>query len=221
MELIQNIYKSRFTILEMLEDRGYDVNKYKNFTVDEVNVWFNQSTKNKSSALTKPGPLDLLIEKEGMPKTYIKYRLERYRANKPVIKQIEKIYSNEEDVGVLNKDDTLVLIVIENMNQLLNLEKPLANLYDEYGYFVQAFNLDILQINITKSYLTSPHRILNTKESEELLERLDAKKEDLPIIRRLDAMAKYYAMKPGDICEIQRFTETSGIGYYYRHCVHV
>lgn len=217
MDLIQKIAKSRFILLEMLEERGYDVKPYQNFTVDDINIMFNQFHKNKASSLPAPGALDLVLEKEGLPKTYVKYRLDKYRANKPIIKLIDRIYSAEE--GILVAGDTLILIVIENVNQMMNLERSLAGLYDEYGYYVQVFNLDILQNNITKLNIVPQHRILSKSEVKALLKKYNAQPEDLPVIKRLDPIAKYYAMRPGDICEILRKTETSGIGYYYRHCV--
>lgn len=216
MDLIQKIEKSRHTLLNMLSDRGYNTSKYQNFSIDDINVMFNQFQKSKSSSNPEPGSLDLLFEKDGK-KTYVKYRLDRYRANKPVLKLIDRIYSNDE--GVLEADDTLVLIVIENMNQMISLEKALASLYDEYGYFIQVFNLDILQNNITKLDLVPKHTLLEQTEIDELLEKYNTRAEDLPVIRRLDPIAKYYAMRPGDICQIERKTDTSGITKYYRHCV--
>ena len=218
MDLIQKIAKSWSVLLEMLGERGYDVKQHQNFTVDEINIKFNQFHKDKGSSLPESGALDLVLEKEGLPKTYVKYRLDRYRANKPVLKLIDRIYSAEE--GILKPGDTLILMVIENMNQMMNLEKSLAGLYDEYGYFIQVFNLDILQNNITKLNIVPAHRLLSKSEVKTLLKKYNAKPEDLPTIKRLDPIAKYYAMRPGDICEILRKTETSGIGYYYRHCVH-
>jgi len=217
MDLIQKIAKSRHVLLEMLAERGYNTTPYQNFTIDDINIMFNQFQKSKSSASPEAGALDLTFGGENEPKTYVKYRLDRYRANKPILKLIDKIYGSEE--GVLEAGDTLILIVIENINQMMNLEKSLAGLYDEYGYFIQVFNLDILQNNITKLDIIPKHRVLNKKEKEVLLDKFNAKIEDLPVIKRLDPVAKYYAMRPGDICEILRKTETSGIGYYFRHCV--
>lgn len=216
MDLIQKIAQSRHVLLEMLSDRGYNVSKYQNFVIDDINIMFNQFQKSKSSVEPEPGSLDILLEKDGKT-TYVKYHLNKYRANKPILKLIDKIYNSEE--GVLQPDDTLVLIVIEGINQMMNLEKSLASLYDEHGYYIQVFNLDILQKNITKLNIVPQHRILNKKEHEALLEKFNAREEDLPIIKRLDPVAKYYSMRPGNICEISRKTETSGIGYYYRHCI--
>lgn len=216
MDLIQKIAQSRHVLLEMLADRGHQVSKYENFVIDDINIMFNQFQKSKSSVEPAPGSLDIILEKDGKT-TYVKYHLNKYRANKPILKLIDKIYSADE--GVLKPDDTLVLIVIEGINQMMNLEKSLAILYDEYGYYIQVFNLDILQKNITKLNIVPQHKILNQKEHNTLLEKFNAREEDLPVIKRLDPVAKYHAMKPGDICEISRKTETSGIGYYYRHCV--
>lgn len=217
MDLIQKIDKSRHILLEMLQDRGYDTTPYQNFTTDDINHMYNQFQRSKSSSSSEPGSLDMILEKKGLPRTYIKYRLDKYRANKPILKLIDRIYSPDE--GELNPDDTLVLIVIEGINQMINLEKSLESLYDEYGYYIQVFNLDVLQNNITKMNIVPKHRILSPEEKQKLLEKYSIREEDLPNIKRLDPMAKYYAMKPGEICEIHRKTETSGIGHYFRHCV--
>ena len=79
--------------------------------------------------------------------------------------------------------------------------------------------MDILQNNITKIDIVPKHRIVNQTEHKKILEKFNIKEEDLPTIKRLDPIAKYYAMRPGQICVVERKSETSGIGYYYRHCV--
>lgn len=216
MDLIQKIAQSRHVLLEMLEERGHNITPHLNFTIDDINIMFNQFQKNKSSVDPNPGSLDLLLD-NGKNKTYVKYHLNRYRANKPILKLIDKIYNPDD--GILEADDTLILIVIEGINQMMNLEKSLAGLYDEYGYYIQVFNLDILQNNITKIDIVPKHRIINQTEHKKLLEKFNIREEDLPTIKRLDPVAKYYAMRPGQICEVERKSETSGIGYYYRHCV--
>lgn len=216
MDLIQKIAQSRHILLEMLDERGHNVAPYVNFTIDDINIMFNQFQKNKSSVDPNPGSLDLLLD-NGKNKTYVKYHLNRYRANKPILKLIDKIYNPDD--GILESEDTLILIVIEGINQMMNLEKSLAGLYDEYNYYIQVFNLDILQNNITKIDIVPKHRIVNQTEHKKILEKFNIKEEDLPTIKRLDPIAKYYAMRPGQICEVERKSETSGIGYYYRHCV--
>lgn len=216
MDLIKKIAQSRRVLLEMLTERGHNVTPYVNFTTDDINIMFNQFQKNKSSVDPNPGSLDLLLD-NGKDKTYVKYYLNRYRANKPILKLIDKIYNPDD--GLLEPEDTLILIVIEGINQMMNLEKSLAGLYDEYGYYIQVFNLDILQNNITKIDIVPKHKVLNKAEHKKLLKKFNIRAEDLPTIKRLDPIAKYYAMLPGQICEVQRKTETSGIGYYYRHCV--
>ena len=217
MDLIQKIAQSRHVLLEMLNERGHDVTMHENFTIDDINIMFNQFQKSKSSVDHNPGSLDLIFTDSKKRKTYVKYHLNRYRANKPILKLIDKIYNTDD--GVLEPEDTLILIVIEGINQMMTLEKSLAGLYDEYGYYIQVFNLDILQHNYTKNINVPRHRVLNDKEYEDLLQKFNARPEDLPVIKRLDPVAKYYAMKPGDICEIERKTESAGIGYYYRHRV--
>ena len=43
MDHIKKLFTSRKTILEMLEDRGYNCDSYKNYTIEEINIMFDQS----------------------------------------------------------------------------------------------------------------------------------------------------------------------------------
>ena len=71
LQISENIYKSRETVLDMLQDRGYDIDQYRNYTLDDITIMLNNQNKNKDSP--ELGPLDILVSKSSGQKTYVKY----------------------------------------------------------------------------------------------------------------------------------------------------
>lgn len=60
------------------------------------------------------------------------------------------------------------------------------------------------------------HRKLEEDEVEEVLERYDADKDQLPKIERTDAALKQMDAEVGDVIEIRRESPTAGKTTYYR-----
>jgi DNA-directed RNA polymerase subunit H len=60
------------------------------------------------------------------------------------------------------------------------------------------------------------HRKMDEEEVEDLLEKYEAEKEDLPKIERTDAALKQMDAEEGDVIEITRDSPTAGKTNYYR-----
>ena len=111
-KLYQLVFNSRKHLLEMLEDRGYDVNHLKNYNEEEIKIMLNQHKINKFDTLPDIGPLDILLEKNkgtaNAEKIYIKYRLEdRFKGTTSLSKQINDIFESH-----LTTKDTLIILNI-------------------------------------------------------------------------------------------------------------
>lgn len=71
--------------------------------------------------------------------------------------------------------------------------------------------------DITNHESVPEHRKLDEDEVEEVLEKYDAEKEDLPKIERTDAPLKQMDdVESGDVIEIVRDSPTAGETVYYR-----
>ena len=70
------IYQSRGNILEMLEDRGFDVAALKNYTQEEMRVLLEKHQQGKFEQLTYLSPLDIKLKKADGATVIIKYRLD-------------------------------------------------------------------------------------------------------------------------------------------------
>ena len=88
---------------------------------------------------------------------------------------------------------------------------------DEYKN-VEVFMNKYMMFNITHHQLVPKHIILNESEEQELLTKFSTTKNKLPKILRTDPIAKYYGMKPNQICKIIRKSPEVGEAFYYRIC---
>lgn len=76
-----------------------------------------------------------------------------------------------------------------------------------------------MAMNVSDHEAVPEHRKMDEEEVEELLERFDAEKEDLPKIKDNDAALKNMEIEIGDVVEITRDSPTAGEAKYYRRVV--
>ena len=60
------------------------------------------------------------------------------------------------------------------------------------------------------------HEVLTPAERKEVLETLGIDKDQLPLIKETDPVAKETGVKPGDVLRIVRKSQTAGQTVYYR-----
>ena len=228
-KLFQDVYNSRKHLLEMLEDRGYNVDHLKNFNSEEIQTMLTEQSNGKFNLSADIGPLDIFLEKpssfknqktDTIEKMYVKYNLEnKFKTTANVKKQITEIYENH-----ITSKDTLIII---NINRLLMKvaakektdEDFVNNLYITKNYFIQLFGLENFLFNISHHHFVPKHRILSPQETQELFEHYNCNIKNLPTIKRDDPMAKYIGLRIKQICEIKRENVTSGMTTHYRVCV--
>ena len=213
MNYIQKLYRSRDVILEMLEDRGYSTENYRDYTIKEIDTMH----KNMQQKITLENqPLDILVfHKENGSKLLLKY-IYNSKIRVSILQNLIKDYKEQD---FFKENDTLIIITKNNISNENIFDAQLENIYKTENVFVQVFWLDKLVINITKHELVPQHRILSIKEKEKLLEKFDITNyTQLPLILKTDPIAKFYGMKRGDVCEIKRPSETSGVYINYRYC---
>ena len=207
--IITLIYKSRKNVLNLLERQGYNVSDYTNFTVTEVNAMY----QNKQ--------LDMLLEKTTEdPKTkrknkiYIRYYLAKNLRPQNIQEMIDDLFQLEE---VLTKDDTLLIISKDEMNDTLtNLIK---HIWETDKLFIIIQNIKRLQYVILDNILVPKHRIMSEDEAMKIKEKYNCSDTDLPEISRFDPVSQAICIRPGQICEIIRPSKTAITSYYYRICV--
>lgn len=223
-KLYQLVYKSRVHLLEMLEDRGFDIADLKDYTEEEIKIMLNEQDTGKFEKIPEKGPLDIILEKHsGTPnaeKIYVKYLLEdKFKGTTSLTNQINEIYET-----ILSTKDTLIILNISRVLMKIGVkdkvdEEYVNHFYITKNYFVQIFGLENFLFNVSQHQLVPKHRILSKTETQTLLSDFNCTIKNLPTIKRDDAQAKYIGLKPKQVCEIIVNNVTSGITKKYRLCV--
>ena len=203
---IKKIFFINKTLLEMLKDRNYNINieikNFDGFKKENLN-------KNKKEIYEK---LSYIFEKEKTKeKIKIFFCLNLQKINESNINEFKVELDKE-------KIKRCIIIIKNNKRDLtLNTKKKIEQLNKE-KYIFEIFKNIELFTNITNSKLVSKHRILTNEEVLDLLKKYSITIDQLPIISISDPMAKYHGMEDGQICEIERESETSGKTLFYRLC---
>jgi DNA-directed RNA polymerase subunit H (RpoH/RPB5) len=208
--LIDSVYKSRKIILELMKKQGYNVEDYTNFSISEVNAMY----QNKQ--------LDMLLEQADentetnrKRKIYIRYYLAKKIADKNIQEMIDDLFNLEE---ILTKDDTLMIITKDDLNETLT--NVLKHIWEQDSILIVIQNIKRLQFNLLDHVLVPSHRILSTEEVKKVKLRYNITDHaQFPDISRFDPVAQIIGIRPGQVCEIIRPSKTAITGLYYRTCV--
>jgi DNA-directed RNA polymerase subunit H len=204
--LISQVYKSRNVILDLMEKQGYNVLDYNGFSVNEVNT------------MKLNNQLDMLLEKgskdEKVKKIYIRYYLAKALRPNNLQEMIDDLFNVEE---ILTKDDTLLIVVKDEIND--TLENVLKHIWETDKIFIILQPLKRLQFNILEHVLVPFHRVLTTEETIQIKKKYNIiNDEQFPIITRFDPAAQAIGIRPGEVCEIIRPSKTAIWAPYYRIC---
>lgn len=201
---VEQIYKSRKTILELTKSQGYIVNGYEKFSINEVDSMIMQKQ------------LDMLLETSSNKKLYIHYHLEKPIRQQNLHEMIDDLFVLTE---TLRKTDTLYIIVNDYANESLLAE--LKHIWEKDKIFIVVESIKCLQFNILKHSLVPEHIIMTDAETHALIEKYKIKhpEDQLPNISRFDPAARAICLRPGQMCHIIRPSKTAIKTDYYRICI--
>ena len=163
------------------------------------------------------------------------------KINKTCSDKLNNLYKDE----TIGPEDSLIVILYNPVSE--NLEKSIEGLYlngqetlkvnlseemkqsnqklNENQYSICHFrnihihHLDSLAIDILSHVKVPHHKVVRDQPGiDTILEKCNARINQLPVILRSDPVAKRLRVAPGDICVITRLTQTAGETRYYRVC---
>ena len=209
--LISNIFNSRNIILELMDNQGYNINDYANFSINEVN------------SMKQNNQLDMLLETDDTnvttenpkKKIYIRY----YLTVRPVAKNIQEMIDDLFIITeTLKKTDTLFIIIKDDPNETLINE--IKHIWESDGIFIVVESIKRLQFNILKHSLVPKHRVLLESETIDIMRKYNiTDKIQFPDISRFDPVARAIGLRPGQVCHIIRPSKTAIEANYYRACI--
>ena len=200
---VNDVYRSRKIILDILKKRGYNVDDYDYFTVGEV------------SSMQTNKQLDMLITNPTTnKKIYVKYHLAKTLRQNNIYEMIEDLFTLEQ---ILTPDDDLIIIMKDNPNS--TILKLLEDIWEHDKIFVSVFYIKKLLFNVTEHKLVPPHRVLDEDEDKAIRKKYNIVDDsNMPDISRFSLPAQAIGLRPGQICEILRPSKTAITTKYYRIC---
>tara|TARA_B100000945_G_C20249030_1_gene533602 strand:- start:74 stop:697 length:624 start_codon:yes stop_codon:yes gene_type:complete len=200
-ESILNIYKSRNTLIEILQQREFNVDDYNEFSINEINVMFNNNQ------------LDLLLENNNN-KIFVKYYLGKSLRPNNILEIAEDLFNLEE---ILNKTDELLIIVKDDIND--SIKNTLIQLWEQQNIFISIISLKRLQYNILNHVLVPEHIIMSNEEKNDIKKRYNIVNDSkFPEISRFDPVATVIGLRPEQLCKIIRSSKTAITSEYFRLC---
>ena len=196
--LISLIYKSRKIILDLMYSQKYSIDEYANFSINEINSMYQ----------TKQ--LDMLLEKNQdnntrNTKIYIRYYLAKTLRPQNIQEIIDDLFNLEE---ILTKNDTLMIIIKDDMNETMT--NLLKHIWEHDGILIIIQSIKRLQYNILEHVLVPPHRILSNDEVISIKNKYNIMDDtQFPDISRFDPVAQVIGIRPGQVCEIIRPSKTA------------
>lgn len=187
---LKMLWKSRFTILEILKDRGYDIPQSDNLSFEEFKGW--------------AGNDDEKAIKDALKITYYK-KEDKITVYWPVETNlgtnVKTIYNEMVDT------DTKKVIIIVNTKVTPQSKKFIKDI-SRVGYTIDIYTLLETQFNITKHRLVPEHILCTFAEKKKVMTDYSVTAAQLPQIRIYDPMVRHLGAKKGQLIKIIRDSET-------------
>jgi DNA-directed RNA polymerase subunit H (RpoH/RPB5) len=209
------LIRGRHTVLDILEERGYDTAPYRNIAPDQI-----IALAETSGART---PLDIVVKKRAdgpapCERAVVIYQISdraiRGRLGTTFFRDLFDV-----DVGgitVTKKDDVIVLIN-EPYNEAF--DKAALQLWQTDKARLVFFHIKQVVVHPGRHILVPPHRKLTPDEAKDEMTRLHvSEKTQLPLIKHHDIQSRVMGLVPGDVVEILRPSATAGISRFLRIC---
>jgi DNA-directed RNA polymerase subunit H (RpoH/RPB5) len=199
---IEDIYRSRKTLLDILELRGYDTNPFRNFSPEEI-------------AAAVPGPENLpalsfnLKKKDTADKRVCYVRYGKFSR--------QKLVNTFESAPNSTVGETIVL----TMDPVLDVHHQLAlKLYftKPEPILVSFFWISHIVNNPLNHILVPKHEIVPEEEVQPIMDKFNMiAKSKFPLIRfHVDPIIRLLGGVPGDLVKITRPSPSAGIYEFYR-----
>ena len=200
---IISIYNSRKNLLEILEERGFSITNYSNFSITDVGI------------LADNNQLDMLLENASTKqKIYVKYYVTKLIKPQNIYDIVEDLFHLE---SILEKKDDLMIVIKDEPNDTL-LEN-IKDIWVTEKIYISLVNIKRLQFNILKHVLVPKHTILSENEKEMFMKKYNIlDNTQIPDISYFSPVAIVIGLRPNSIVKIERSSRTSINSDFYRIC---
>ena len=208
------LVRSRHTILEILNDRGYDTTPYDLISPDQI----------LTLAEGNPRALDIIVGKKpdsnaSCDRAVVVYQLQDSIRLKlgTIIREFYEEAPDNSTSNVIKPTDDLIVILNEPYNDAF--DKVAIQMWQNNKCRITFFHIKQVVVNMSRHVLVPPHRKLTAEEAKIEIAKLHlTQKSQLPLIKHHDMQSRILGLVPGDIVEVLRPSPTSGVSRVLRIC---
>jgi len=206
---IDNVYRSRQTLLDILEDRGYNVEKYRKFSPAEA-----------TAAATAFPSLSFKVSKKDDESKICDVRYANISRQK-----LDTFFNDIDDADTENTEVIVMMMGpvadahhVVALKQYMKLKE--SGEKERRKLRVSFFSIEMIVINPMKHVLVPKHQIVPPDKHSDLMNSLYiTAKTKLPEIKfHVDPIARCIGAVPGDIVKITRPSGSAGESIMYRLC---
>ena len=206
---IDNVYRSRMTLLDILEERGYNVEKYRKFSPAEA-----------TAAATAFPSLSFKVSKKDDETKVCDVRYANVSRQK-----LDTFFDDIDDDDAENTEVVVMMMnPVTDAHHIIALKQYMkmkeSGEKERRKLRVSFFSIEMLVINPMKHVLVPKHQIVQQDYHKELMESLYVtSKSKFPEIKfHIDPIARCIGAVPGDIVKITRPSSSAGEAIVYRVC---
>lgn len=193
------LWRIHKTIYEMLDDRGYNVNKDL-LDLDMLNWIKKYESKNEISRKN----IGFKIPNKSGKFIHISFNDDFFG-----IQYLENIIQELDN----DNDNHAIIVINEPIHKISN---NIVNLINTSKFNIEVFQEKHLLFNITKHSIVPKHSVISNSQKIKLLKTFRITDSQLPRILLSDPIVRYYGLKKGQVVKIIRPSETAGEYIHYR-----
>ena len=205
---IEDIYRSRITLLDILDLRGYDTAPFRKFSPLEISkAMFTAESSKSHEGFSSLSFVAKKLDPEDSKVCMVQYST--------ITRQKLMDYFNDYPTSDLAE------VIVMIMDPVIDIHHQLAlSLYMAKNIYVSFFSVFHLVNNPLNHVLVPKHEILGEEEELAVMKQYHiGTKSKFPLIKyHIDPIVRLIGAVPGNILKITRPSQTAGITVYYR-CV--
>ena len=213
-EVADILIRSRKTIGEILEDRGYDFSAYRNISPDQILTLAEGHIR----------ALDIVVPKRTDSSAPCERAVVVYQLQDKIKGRLATFTRDLYEFGPdatgandIKQADDVIVILNEPYHEAF--DKAALQLWQNQKARMTFFHIKQVVVHPGRHVLVPPHRKLGPEEAKAEVARLHTtQKSQLPLIKHHDMQARVLGLVPGDFVEVLRPSPTSGIARVIRMC---
>jgi DNA-directed RNA polymerase subunit H (RpoH/RPB5) len=201
------LIRSRQTVLDILEDRGYDPLPYRNIAPEQILTLAEGSSRT----------LDIILKKRADSAASCERAAVVYMLQDRLRLKLATFTRDIYEGGELTKADDILVLVNEPWHEIF--DKTSLQMWQAQKARITFFHIKQVVVHPGRHVLVPPHRKINAEEAKaEMLRWNVTQKSQFPLIKHSDVQAKLLGLVPGDVVEILRPSPTAGVARILRIC---